>query len=124
MEWEPSDTGHVTILEKELPGCCSVNVLHEAEFQDKGTAFTQALKECLEEHNFDNWGDAGLMLYTLDEDQGDEHAGLKANGFEALTTYVSPSTGKTITVYGLKINQPEKAPTRAVRLTRRRRARA
>lgn len=124
MIWEP-DGGEVRIEEENLPGCCSaVNVLSNAEYEDK-EGFKKALK-CL----IDGEGDldaAGMLLYTLSDSQTEDAEVLIECGFEALKRFQNPHTHNNLTLYGKVLVQPTgRAPRARVvtgRVTARRRSR-
>jgi hypothetical protein len=120
MKWYPAETlSEVTINEGDLPCCCSVLVLGEAEFNGDAGSLDKAMKAGLQ-GEFMEFETKGLLLYTLNEEQTIEKKVLLDNGFEPLTSYVSPSTKSTITLYALKVNQP-KAPAKRPRAAKRRR---
>lgn len=112
----PEDTGEVSCEESEMPYCCGIVVLGHA--RDDRILLGEALSDI--DENVDDC-DRGLYLYTLNQEQEEEAAQLLKAGFEVLTTFVSPTSGNTITLYGKKHKQPKPRRQRATAARRRRR---
>jgi len=106
----------VGIVDEEMPFCCGVLVLGEANGD------LDIMAEAIDHELLQRHKGRGLLLYTLTQGQKVEAAQLLKAGFESLVTFVSPSTKNTITLYGRKINQPAKRRRGPAPPQRRRRA--
>jgi hypothetical protein len=119
MEYEPRSM--VTAEESCLPGCCGVNVVHDAHFEDESSlkaAFQQLIDSngAIDWHDNAGGGPPGLILYSVTHTEGKQatiKSVLEGMGFTALTTFKNPRTGNTITILGLAINQNARTPRRA-----------
>lgn len=130
MDYQPRSL--VTARESCLPGCCGVNVVHGAQYQDR-ESLKAAFEELIASGGELDWegsgqprngrrrrqsGHPGLLLYSVSDEDAQQTTiseVLIELGFEALTSFVSPRSDNTVTIYGLKVNQPRAAARRARR---------
>lgn len=124
MEYAPKG-GTIWIHESDFPGCCAVAVAHQARTVGEGggdsTKFNpEGMKEAVGQlvAGIGTECKPNLWLYALTEEQVTERDALLANGFEALKTFKSSTSRRTITLYGRVVEDAKRAP-RARRRRRR-----
>lgn len=105
MRYIPEDR-KIEIFESKFPGCCSIVVAHEAEYEADAD-LPKAMQALVAGEDTEHVNtDKGLILYSLSDDQKVEKAALLGVDFVPITDFISPSTKNHVTLYARKINQP------------------
>ncbi len=71
---------------------------------------SQDLADFVRRGGQDHGGKPGLLLATTTTYQEEAVAELRGHGFEVLSEFTNPKTKRTVTLWGLKVNQPRAKP--------------
>lgn len=116
---EAPDQAYKVIFEDnhEIGGCCGTRALGGATVNDDmhdNDALWPQHKEAFKQALRDNESPrAGLMVYTLVDNQVVEREGLLESGYQVTAVFKNPNTGNRVTLYCKLINQPRERPAPA-----------